>query len=128
MAFWGAPAPVDAPGREACLAVVEQRRILAQLTAEFLARGLPQIGFVVGLSEGPATVGNMGSTRRFNYTAMGDTVNLASRLEGANKHFGTNVLMTEGVRASAGGAVAARRIGKVQVVGKSVPSTIYELI
>jgi len=128
MAFWGAPAPVEAPGREACLAVVEQRRILAQLNAEFLARGLPQIGFRVGLSQGPATVGNMGSTRRFNYTAMGDTVNLASRLEGANKHFGTNVLMTEAVRASAGGAVAARRIGKVQVVGKSVPSTIYELI
>jgi len=128
MAFWGAPLAVAAPGREACLAVLEQRKSMALLQQKFLAEGRPPFDFRTGLNMGPATVGNMGSARRFNYTAMGDTVNLASRLEGANKHFGTSVLMTEAVRASAGDAVVARRIGRVQVVGKSMATMVYELI
>jgi adenylate cyclase len=128
MAFWGAPVPLEAPGREACLAVVEQRRAIVTLNERFGREGRPLIQFRTGLSLGTATVGNMGSTRRFNYTAMGDTVNLASRLEGANKFFGTNVMMTEAVRASAADAIVARRLGRVQVVGKSIPTTVYELL
>ena len=128
MAFWGAPLVVERPGRVACLAVLEQRKAMVKLQQKFLAEGRPPFDFRTGLNLGPATIGNMGSTRRFNYTAMGDTVNLASRLEGANKHFGTSVLMTESVRESAGDAVVARKIGKVQVVGKSVPTMVYELI
>ena len=128
MAFWGAPLPVDNPALEACLAVADQRRILADLNRRFGAEGRPPLDFRAGLNLGPAVVGNMGSSRRFDYTAMGDTVNLASRLEGANKSFGTNVLMTEAVRSEAGDRIASRRIGLVQVVGKGVPALIHELV
>ena len=108
--------------------MVEQRRAIVALNERFGREGRPLIQFRTGISLGTATVGNMGSTRRFNYTAMGDTVNLASRLEGANKFFGTNVMMTEAVRASAADAIVARRLGRVQVVGKSIPTTVYELL
>ncbi len=128
MAFWGAPAPSSAPGRDACLAALEQRRRLAVLNERFRSEGRPIISFRAGISMGPATVGNMGSTRRFNYTAMGDVVNLASRLEGANKFFGTGVMITDSVKASAGDAVVARRLGRVQVVGKSIPTLVHEVI
>ncbi|MBI4601112.1 MAG: adenylate/guanylate cyclase domain-containing protein [Planctomycetes bacterium] len=128
MAFWGAPQPAASAARDACLAVVEQRRILRELNVRFRAEGYPPIEFRVGLNLGTATVGNMGSARRFNYTAMGDTVNLASRLEGANKFFGSHVLMTRDVRASAGEAVVARRLGRVQVVGIDDPVEVHELL
>jgi adenylate cyclase len=128
VAFWNAPVALYDHAREACWAVLEQQKALLILNARFEAEGRPPIKFRVGLNMGQAKVGNMGSTRRFNYTAMGDTVNLASRLEGANKFFGTNVMMTEAVRAAAGDAVVARRLGNIQVVGKSVPAMVYELL
>ncbi len=128
MAFWGAPAPLEGHAREACLAVLEQRRALAGLNQRFQAEGRPLLRFRAGLNSGPAVVGNMGSSQRFAYTAMGDTVNLASRLEGANKFFGTAVMMSEAVRSAAGPEIAARRLGRIQVVGKKVPVAVYELL
>jgi len=128
VAFWNAPVALYDHAKEACLAVLEQRKALSALNERFKAEGRPTIKFRVGLNLGEAKVGNMGSTRRFSYTAMGDTVNLASRLEGANKFFGTNVMMTEAVRAAAGDAVVARRLGRLQGVGKSIPAMVYELL
>jgi len=80
----------------------------------------------IGLATGEALVGNVGSRRRFNYTAMGDTVNLAARLEGANKGYGTSILVAEATRAAAGDGVAWREIDRVRVVGRAAPVGLFE--
>ncbi|MGH9360623.1 MAG: CHASE2 domain-containing protein, partial [Thermoanaerobaculia bacterium] len=127
MAFWGAPEPLADDAAQACLAAVEQRQALATLNRRFAAEGRPLLRMRAGLHRGPAVVGNMGSAQRFAYTAMGDTVNLASRLEGANKFFGSSILLSEAARLAAGEAVVARRLGRIRVVGKSLPTAVYEL-
>ncbi len=80
----------------------------------------------IGLNSGEALIGNIGSRRRFNYTAMGDTVNLASRLEGVNKVFGTRLLVSEATAAQFGSAVASREVGRVRVKGRNAPIRIFE--
>jgi adenylate cyclase len=127
VAFWGAPLAIENPSRQACLAALEMRAALATLNERFRAEGRPLLQVRAGLHFGPALVGNIGSSRQFNYTAMGDAVNLASRLEGANKFFGTSVMISESVRNGAGDAIVARRLGRIRVVGKSVPAAVYEL-
>ncbi|MFN0060459.1 MAG: CHASE2 domain-containing protein [Planctomycetota bacterium] len=128
MAMWGAPLRLDAHAIEACHAVIEQQRALRELNARFAAEGRPVLKFRAGLNTGTAVVGNMGSTRRFSYTAMGDTVNLASRLEGANKFFATGVMLSAATRAAAGDAIEVRRLGRIRVVGKNIPTEVYELL
>ena len=127
MAFWGAPEHLPDDAIQACLAAIGQREALAALNLRFRAQGRPQLKLRCGLHRGPAVVGNMGSAQRFAYTAMGDTVNLASRLEGANKFFGTSILISEAVRAAAAEAVVTRRLGRVRVVGRSTPTVVHEL-
>ncbi|MGQ9589336.1 MAG: CHASE2 domain-containing protein [Planctomycetota bacterium] len=128
MAFWGAPISLERPALHAALAALEERRALQSLNERFRAEGRPPLAFRLGLAFGPAVVGNMGSTRRFAYTAMGDTVNLASRLEGANKFFGTALLASEAAVEDAGEEIVARRLGKVLVVGKKIPTGVFELV
>ncbi len=82
----------------------------------------------IGLNSGPAVVGNMGSARRFDYTAMGDTINLASRLEGACKLYGVQVLAGEETYAKVSDEMAARLVDRVRVVGKKLPVSIYEIV
>jgi adenylate cyclase len=82
----------------------------------------------VGLHSGPAIVGNVGSARRLNYTALGDTVNLASRLEGANKTYGTTILLSAATRARAGEAIQVREVDMVAVYGRREGVRIFELI
>ena len=82
----------------------------------------------VGLNSGPAVVGNMGSERRFDYTAMGDTMNLASRLEGAGKLYGVSILIGEETERRVRPDVLAREVDIIRVVGKARPVRIFELI
>jgi adenylate cyclase len=127
MAFWGAP--VDQPDHalRACRAALRFLEKLAQLNAGWRAQGLPEVDIGVGISSGPMNVGNMGTHGRFNYTVMGDAVNLASRLEGTNKDYGTRVLLSEGTWQLVRDQVVTRRLGAVRVKGKSQPVPIYEL-
>ncbi len=116
MAFWGAPLPVEGHAEHAILSALEIQKELRG--AEFATR--------IGVHTGIVLVGNIGSDIRFNYTAIGDSVNLASRLEGLNKQFGTRIIASETAMLAAGGGVEARRVGKVRVKGRAAPIGIYE--
>ncbi len=117
MAFWGAPLPMDDHASKAATAALQIQ--------SFLAKGSP-FTTRIGIHTGPAVVGNIGSDIRFNYTAIGDTVNLASRLEGLNKKLGTRIMISESTFDAAKGMVDARRIGAVRVKGRLKPVGIYE--
>jgi adenylate cyclase len=126
MAFWGAPrldADRAANACRAALAAVDAVRE-SGITDD---RGEP-LRVRIGLHSGTAVVGNIGSSRRLNYTAIGDTVNLASRLEGVNKVFGTSILISEETKVAAGGAFVTRELAEVSVVGRAEPVRIHELL
>lgn len=126
MAFWGAPVADDAHAARACRAALAIRAgFLALQRADPLFRDL---GLRIGIESGPAIVGNVGSTRRLNYTALGDVVNLASRLEGVNKVYGTTILLGPGARISAGATILAREVDRVAVYGRAEGVAIHELL
>jgi adenylate cyclase len=121
-------APVDDPDHasHAVRAALECRDRLDELNRShpvFRGRGLAQR---IGINTGEAVVGNIGSRRRFNYTVMSDTVNVASRLEGANKYYGTSVMASETTKAQTGAAIAWRELDTVRVQGREEPIRIYE--
>src|SRR5258708_30143912 len=111
MAFWGPPfTGADEQARLACLAALDQLTGLAAFRAELpdligLKRGFPEIDMRIGIATGDVVVGSIGSEQTRNYTVIGDTVNLASRLEGANKTYGTRVLISEDTNHLAGDTV-----------------------
>jgi len=128
MAFWGAPIDSDNDEINACKAAVESIKSLAEKNKEFEKKGLPWISFRVGIHSGEAIVGNLGSDRVFDYTVVGDSVNLASRMESLNKHFGTNILISEDTLKRTGEIFITREIGPIEVKGKTVSTGVYELI
>ncbi|MEK7389145.1 MAG: adenylate/guanylate cyclase domain-containing protein [Elusimicrobiota bacterium] len=128
MAFWGAPAPCDDHALVACKAALSNQRRLAGLREEFEREGYPPVRNRIGLNSGPASIGNMGSAARLSYTAIGDNVNLASRLEGANKAYGTYILISESTRQGAADAIEVRELDFVKVKGKNLPIRVYELL
>jgi adenylate cyclase len=128
MAFWGAPIPSDGHALTACKVALDNQKKLAALREELARQGLPPVRNRIGLNSGSASVGNMGSSRRFSYTAIGDSVNLASRLEGANKAYGSYILISESTRSGAGAAVETRELDYVKVKGKNLPIRVYELL
>lgn len=128
MAFWGAP--LDEPRQvdlavETALAMLER---LKRLNEEFKKEGEAEINIGIGLYFGPAIVGNMGSEERLNYTPMGDTVNVASRLEGLNKQYGTRIIVGESVKQRAEAGRDFLFLGEVAVKGRTEPVKIYELV
>jgi adenylate cyclase len=127
MCFWGAP--VDQPDHalRACSAALGFLEKLDGLRSHWRAAGLPEVDIGVGISSGLMNVGHMGTQNRFNYTVMGDAVNLASRLEGLNKTYETRILISEATYAETRGHVTARRLGVVRVKGKREPTNLYEL-
>jgi adenylate cyclase len=128
MAFWGAPYPQDDHAARACGAALEMLETLQELQAKWEAQGQPRIDIGVGINTGPMVVGNMGSEKRFNFTIMGDNVNLASRLEGTNKQFGTRVIVSEGTYGKVQEQFIARELDLIRVKGKLKPVKIYELL
>jgi adenylate cyclase len=126
--FWGAPVPDAEHSRHAVAAVVACRERLAELDAAWLRRGLPALPTRFGLAAGPVVVGNVGAPSRLVYTAVGDTLNLASRLEGLSRFYGTSVLAASEVRNGAGDGYAWRLVDVVRVKGKSKAVEVYELL
>ena len=95
MALWGAPLDQEDQALRACRAALRQRAALADLNRRFAGLKLPPLSMRIGLNTGEAIVGNLGSAKRFDYTVIGDTVNLASRLEGLNKFYQTAIMASE---------------------------------
>ncbi|HET6346590.1 MAG TPA: adenylate/guanylate cyclase domain-containing protein, partial [Myxococcota bacterium] len=128
MAIFGAPIGYENHPSRACFVALEMLEELKNLQAGWRAQNLPEIDIGIGLNTGPMSVGNMGSTVRFDYTVMGDNVNLGSRLEGINKQYGTNIIISEFTYAAARQDVHAREMDSVRVKGKKEPVKIYELL
>jgi adenylate cyclase len=127
MAFWGAPISDPDHARRACLAAVQMMERLAKIQEEW-RESLPSLNIGVGINTGEMLVGNMGSTERFSYTVLGDAVNLAARLEGLNKLYGTNIIVSEATLQNAGEGFRSRFLDLVVVKGKQEPVGIYELL
>ncbi|MBF0527853.1 MAG: CHASE2 domain-containing protein [Deltaproteobacteria bacterium] len=127
MAFWGAPLPQEDHALLACLAAMDQQAAMDKLRKELISDGLPELNVRMGLNTGPMIVGNMGSKTRFNYTVMGDAVNLASRLEGANKAFASTVMISESTYEAVKDHVEVRELDLIRVKGRNEPIRVYEL-
>jgi len=135
MAFFGAPVQTGLHAANACDTALEMIEALRRLRERWRIEepGWPEVDIGIGIHSGPMVVGNMGSEQRFSYTVMGDNVNLASRLEGLNREYGTHVLVTEQTLNAArkglneDAAYAARELDSVRVKGKLEPVRIFEL-
>lgn len=128
LAFFNAPHDVPGHPAEACLAALDLQRRMAALEPGWRAAGRPVLRCRVGLHTGTALVGNVGTPDRFGYTAMGDAVNLASRLEALNKRYGTRVLVSEDTARAAGPGVETRRLERVAVAGRKGGVLVVELL
>ncbi|HXH62118.1 MAG TPA: adenylate/guanylate cyclase domain-containing protein [Fimbriimonadaceae bacterium] len=128
MAFWGAPSEVDNPALLACTAAVRSQQAISALHEEWRKHGKPVLKASFGISTGDVVVGNVGSRERMNYTVIGDAVNLASRLQGLNKFYETELLIGETTVEEAGDAVVTRLVDYVAVSGRERPARVYELL
>lgn len=129
MAFWGAP--IEEPGHaiRASESALDMMQRVRELQKQWETEGKPKLDIGIGLNTGIASVGSMGSSQRRGYTALGDTVNLSSRLEGLNKDYGTNILVAESTHDGAkDSGFVYRELDMIRVKGKLQPVTIYELI
>lgn len=128
MAFWGAPMECTKQAELACLAAIEMVERSRALAETWVARGWPRIEIGIGIHTGDVVVGNFGSDQRLTYTAIGDGVNLASRLESLSKRYGVRMIASEDTVLAAGPAVVVREIDKVRVRGRSEATRIYEIL
>ena len=134
MAFWGPPfCRNEDQARQACLAALDQIEAVTRLSAELpellgVKRGLPQLAVRIGIATGEVVVGDIGSDVAKSYTVMGDTVNLASRLEGANKTYGSRILINDHAAEMLGDAIELRELDSILVVGKSEPQRVFEVL
>jgi adenylate cyclase len=128
MAVWGAPLDQPDHAKRACLTALDMLDELHRLQKKWSAEGLPVLNIGIGVNAGPMVVGNMGSARRFNYTVMGDSVNIGSRLEGLNKVYGTNIIVSQMTFEKVQEEFLGRELDLVRVKGKGLPVKIFELL
>jgi adenylate cyclase len=128
MVFWNAPNPQPDHVERACRAALAGRLASEKLNADFEAEGLKPFFTRFGIHVGEAVVGNLGSTERMNYTALGNTVNLAARLEGLNKQFGTAILVSEGVYLRVQHCFEFRPLESVVAKGMTKGTRVFELV
>ncbi|MBP8016722.1 adenylate/guanylate cyclase domain-containing protein [Candidatus Gracilibacteria bacterium] len=128
MAFWGAPFKLKEHANYACTVAIKLQKVVKNLNIENNKIGLPSINVRIGITTGEAIVGSVGDEYYSDYTAMGDNVNLASRLEGINKYYGTNILISENTYKKLSDDFVVREIDNIKVKGKNKPVKIFELI
>ncbi len=128
MAEFGAPVPVEDHALRGCRAALRMNRELASLRARWLEEGKPEMVARIGINTGRVLLGNLGSRRIMDYTVMGDSVNLASRLEGTGKFYDISITISEYTWAEVEGKMLARELDRIRVKGKEEPVTIYELL
>jgi adenylate cyclase len=129
MAVFGAPVAEPQHAALACRSALDMVQALRSFRQSLRQRGLPEIDIGVGINTGPMVVGNMGSASRFNYTVVGDAVNLASRIEHLNKDYGTNILVSETTYLPVKDEFPlAREVDRVRVRGRAQPVRLFELI
>ncbi|MBW2994171.1 adenylate/guanylate cyclase domain-containing protein, partial [Candidatus Woesearchaeota archaeon] len=128
MAFWGAPLVQPNHAEMACNTSLDMMTKLGELQKKWAKEKFPEINIGIGLNTGHAVIGNMGSYERFDYTAMGDTINLGSRLEGLTKSYRVWIIASESTKKAVKGKFVFRKLDLVRVKGKKKPITIYELV
>ncbi len=128
MAFWGAPLDSDRDEMNACLSGLRSIEAIERINEEFRQRKLPEISVRIGIHTGEAIAGNIGSDRIFNYTVIGDSVNLASRIESINRFFKTKIMVSEDTIKMTEDSFFPRELGLIEVKGKNLPVRIFELI
>jgi adenylate cyclase len=128
MAFWNAPMSQPDHAGRACETALAMLKRLQELQADWERRKVPALDLGIGINTGPMVVGNMGSRNRLAYTVLGDSVNVASRLEGLSKEYGTRIVIGEATRAAAGASFEYRFLDVVAVKGRSEPLAVYEVL
>jgi adenylate cyclase len=128
VAFWGAPVDDNLHAQHAVYCALAMQKTLQQLRKIWKQRGLPLLTMRIGINTGYAVVGNVGSIDRLDYTMIGDTVNLAARLESANKYYGSEILISEFTFEQIKDVFVCRELDKVRVQGKQLPVAIYEVV
>lgn len=129
MAFWNYPKKQEDHAEKACLCALDMQKKIAELQEDWRKRDLPEVAVRIGLNTAQVVVGYMGSIQaQMNFTCMGDGVNLAARLEGANKQYGTNLMISEETYMQAQNAITARFLDFLTVKGKNKPVKVYELV
>ncbi len=127
IAMWGAPVEQADQARRACQAALEMQVALGPLNSRWTSQIGMETQLAIGIHTGMAQVGNIGSHRKFKYGALGHTVNLASRVQGATKHLRTSLLITKATHDALGSGLLTRRIGSVQVINIEEPVDMYEV-
>lgn len=127
MVFWNAPRPQPDHVERACRAALAAKAASDALNAKFAAEGLAPFDIRIGLHVGEVVVGNLGSAERMEYTALGTTVNLAARLEGLNKEYGTSILVSQAIRDRVVDKFGFKLIASVIAKGMSTPTQVYAL-
>lgn len=128
MAVYGVPVVMKDHARRACLAALEMQKELAELRRRWHDEKKPEFHVRMGINSGPMIAGNIGGKNRFDYTVIGDSVNLASRLEGANKSYGTSIMISEFTRELLNNEFPLRELDLLRVKGKNQPVRVYELL
>jgi adenylate cyclase len=127
MVYFGCPVEDPSHPLQACRSAIRMQARMVELNQIWSSQGLPHLHMRVGINTGTVVAGNMGTESIFNYTIIGDSVNLASRLEGVNKEYGTSTIVSEDTFHDVQGSVVARELDRIRVKGKTQPIAIYEL-